>query len=236
MKDFISVLKFDKKDIDEYILLISAPILLTIYWYYGNADFISNFLPANLTDIQSGFFSYIGQFFSFFILLFVIPVIYIKSFKKRSLKDFGLHFGNSRFGLKLVLLIVPFIIVPVIYLAAQMGDIQKEYPLLKLLHTNKEWLLYYELAYVILYYFAWEFYFRGFLLFGLSKKFGPLNAVLIQTISSCLIHLGKPDGEIFGSIVVGVIFGAIALRTNSFIYVFVLHAAIGVLTDLFIIY
>jgi membrane protease YdiL (CAAX protease family) len=91
------------------------------------------------------------------------------------------------------------------------------------------------LAYVVLYYVAWEFYFRGYLLFSLKKDFGALSAVLIQTISSCLIHIGKPEGEILGSIPVGILFGIIALRTRSFWYVFVLHAALGVLTDLFVL-
>jgi membrane protease YdiL (CAAX protease family) len=59
---------------------------------------------------------------------------------------------------------------------------------------------------------------------------------MIQTISSCLIHLGKPESEIIGSIVVGILFGVIALRTRSIWYVFLIHAGIGVLTDLFIIF
>jgi membrane protease YdiL (CAAX protease family) len=63
-----------------------------------------------------------------------------------------------------------------------------------------------------------------------------MNAILIQTISSSLIHLGKPEGEILGSIIVGIIFGAIAIRTRSFLYVFILHATIGVLTDIFILF
>ncbi|MBF0472368.1 MAG: CPBP family intramembrane metalloprotease, partial [Nitrospirae bacterium] len=62
------------------------------------------------------------------------------------------------------------------------------------------------------------------------------NAILIETISSCLIHIGKPPGETIGSIIVGVIFGLIALRTKSIWYVFILHAVIGVLTDIFIIF
>ena len=94
----------------------------------------------------------------------------------------------------------------------------------------------YEAAYVLLYYTAWEFYFRGFLLFSLKDRFGAMEAVIIQTVPSCLIHLNKPPGELFGSIVVGIVFGALAVRTGSFWYGWILHAAIGVLADLFVLF
>ena len=111
-----------------------------------------------------------------------------------------------------------------------------EYPLAKSLLSDQSNLLLYQSAYIIFYYFGWEFFFRGFLLFGLKDRFGDINAILIQTISSCLIHIGKPEGEILGSIIIGILFGIIALRTRSIWYVFLIHAAIGVFLDLFIIY
>jgi len=117
-----------------------------------------------------------------------------------------------------------------------MPDVRMEYPLAKIFLNDRQGLWFYELMYVVFYYVAWEFYFRGFLLFGLTERFGAVNAILIQTISSCLIHIGKPEGEIIGSIVVGILFGMIALRSRSIRYVFIIHAAIGVLTDIFIIY
>jgi membrane protease YdiL (CAAX protease family) len=235
MKQLISFIKISKSEIPVSVLLLSAPVLLTVYWYYGNATVIGSLRPTGLNEISAGYLSYLGQFLSFFILLFVLPALYIKLYLKQPLKNYGLQSGDSSFGLKFVLISVPFIVTPLIYIASFQADIRQEYPLLKLLHSYKDWILYYELIYVIFYYFAWEFYFRGFLLFGLEKHFGPMNAILIQTISSCLIHLGKPDGEIFGSIIAGIIFGAISLRTRSFIYVFIIHAVIGVLTDIFVL-
>jgi len=162
-------------------------------------------------------------------------MLIIKLVFKDSWKAYGLGIGDWKKGLPLLLLI-PLVITPVIYFASKMPDVRSEYPLSKLLFDHKDLILGYELLYIILYYIAWEFYFRGFLLFGLAKKWGVWNAILIQTISSCLIHIGKPEGEIIGSIIVGILFGLIAWRTKSIWYVFALHAAIGVLTDLFIIY
>jgi membrane protease YdiL (CAAX protease family) len=211
MKSILNQIEFDKKELSTYIILLSAPVLLTLYWYYGNAESFGVYFPRLKSDQYFNFYSYIWQFFSFFILTFMIPAIFIKIYLKR-------------------------LVVPIIYLASQMPDIRQEYPLSKLLHSHHELVLWYEFTRIFVYYVAWEFFFRGFLLFGLRKQFGSMNAILIQTISSCLIHLGKPEGEILGSIILGIIFGAIAIRTRSFLYVFILHSTIGVLTDIFILF
>ena len=236
MKQLISEMKFDRKDIDVYILLLSAPVLLTLYRYHGYSNYFADYFPSIKSIQLFDVYCNIWQFVVFFILMFVIPVLIIKYLFKKPLNDYGLRLGDAKFGFKFVLIVLPLLVVPLIYLASKMPDVRSEYPLAKILFDHREAIFWYELAYVIFYYIAWEFFFRGFLLFGLKDKLGSFNAILIQTISSCLIHIGKPEGEIIGSIIVGIIFGAIALRTRSIWYVFILHAAMGVLTDIFIIY
>ncbi len=223
------------KDIKTSILLLSAPILLTIYRYHGYPEFFPAYFPSFTQDPLLHYYDRIWQFGLFFVLTFIIPLFIVLFIFKEDWRDYGLSIGHWKKGLPLLLLI-PFVIAPVIYFAAKMPDVRSEYPLSKLLFEHKSLILGYEILYVVLYYIAWEFFFRGFLLFGLAKKWGVWNAILIQTISSCLVHIGKPEGEIIGSIIVGILFGWIAWRTKSIWYVFALHAAIGVLTDLFIIY
>ena len=232
MNTFLKQIDFDWRDIHIYIILLSAPVLLTVYRYHAYPGFFTADFDFGLTVDQN---LRINQFIRFFGLFFVLPVVYVKFVINQSLKDFGLGLGDLKNGLKILLILVPIIFIA-IYFAAGMPDVRSEYPLAKSLLQDQSHLILYETAYVIFYYIAWEFYFRGFLLFGLKDRFGAFNAILIQTISSCLVHIGKPEGEIIGSIIVGIIFGIIALRTKSIWYVFILHALIGVLTDLFIIY
>jgi len=231
MKKWTELLDFNKQDIHTYVLLLSAPVLLTIYRYHAYPGFFTPNLDFGLPADQN---LSVNQFIRFFGLFFVLPALYIKLIMKRPLSEFGLGLGDIRTGLKILAFLVPVIFVA-IYFAADMPDVRSEYPLAKSLLHERSHLIFYEAAYVIFYYIAWEFYFRGVLLFGLKDRFGAFNAILIQTISSCLVHIGKPEGEIIGAIIVGVIFGIIALRTRSIWYVFVLHALIGILTDLFII-
>lgn len=236
MKSIIKAFEFDKKDYKIYILLLIAPILLTIYWYFGYSTSFGKFFPNLKGEELFDFYSRIYQFSAFFVLMFLIPLLIIKGVFKQSLKDFGFGFGDKKFGLVFSLLAVILLVVPLIFIASKMPEIRGEYPMSKLLLSRHDLILYYELCYVVFYYIAWEFFFRGFLLFGLKDRFGNMNAILIQTISSCLIHLGKPAGETLGAIAFGIILGAIALRTRSIWYVLIIHASVGVLTDLFVIY
>ncbi|NIM46668.1 MAG: CPBP family intramembrane metalloprotease [Candidatus Aenigmarchaeota archaeon] len=79
--------------------------------------------------------------------------------------------------------------------------------------------------------FVGELFFRGFLLFGLSKRFGKWSIVL-QDIPYTLAHIGKPFLEIPYSAIGGIVFGTINYRSKSFLPSFLLHA-IG--SEIFII-
>jgi membrane protease YdiL (CAAX protease family) len=83
-----------------------------------------------------------------------------------------------------------------------------------------------------LYMFAWEFLFRGYMLFGLEKSIGK-GAIFVQTIPFVLLHLGKPFLETLACIPGGFIFGYIAYRTRSFLPCFIIHFGIYVMMILF---
>jgi membrane protease YdiL (CAAX protease family) len=228
-------IKFEKRDIHVYVMLLSAPVLLTLYRYHGYPQFFYDYFPRFKSMYEGDLIAQYWQFGVFFLLMFILPALYIRLGMKQSLRDFGFGLGDIKYGLKW-LITIPLLVVPLIFIASKMPDLRTEYPLAKSLLSDQTHLFVYESAYVMFYYVAWEFFFRGFLLFGLKDRFGAVNAILIQTISSCLVHIDKPEGEIIGSIVVGILFGMIALRSRSIWYVFAIHVSIGVLTDLFIIY
>ena len=79
-----------------------------------------------------------------------------------------------------------------------------------------------------LYMFAWEFIFRGYMLFGLEKSIGK-NAIFVQAIPFVLLHAGKPFLETLSCIPNGIIFGYIAYRTRSFLPTFIIHFGIYVM-------
>jgi membrane protease YdiL (CAAX protease family) len=86
-----------------------------------------------------------------------------------------------------------------------------------------EWLLKWTL-----YMFAWEFLFRGYMLFGLEKSIGK-NAIFVQVIPFVLRHFGVTFLETLACIPEGFIFGYIAYRTRSFLPCFIIHIGIHIL-------
>ena len=111
-------------------------------------------------------------------------------------------------------------------------QLRAEYPLTPLATVNWQLFMLWELTYLI-YYIAWEGYFRGILLFGLRGRIGDLGAIFYGTALSCLVHIGKPTGELMASLPAGFIFGALALRAGSMWPVLILHWALGAATDFF---
>ncbi len=223
-----------KGDLKTKIILFSIPLILSAYIYYGMPErFVQIFSPLTSRPFFD-FYSHIYQFLSVFILFFLLPCIIIKFLFKGNLKDYGLSWGDKKYGLKFVFIVIPLIALPVIYLSSKMPEFQAEYPLAKSIIHFSNYLIIYELFYVF-YYIGWEFFFRGYILFGLREKFGDIYAILIQTIPSVLLHIGKPLNETIGAIVVGIGFGYLALRTRSIFWPLLIHLFCGVALDIFII-
>jgi membrane protease YdiL (CAAX protease family) len=96
------------------------------------------------------------------------------------------------------------------------------------------WLMVYaELSYGM-YMFCWEFFFRGYLLFGLSRSIGWV-AVLVQAAAFGLLHYGKPGTEVIASFGAGVILGIIALNARSFVPCFAIHWLASISFDIMVV-
>jgi hypothetical protein len=81
------------------------------------------------------------------------------------------------------------------------------------------------------YMLTWEFFFRGFMLFGLEPSFGRMS-VLVQAIPFALVHFKKPQLEAYGSIFAGIFLGMIGLRARSFLPCVLLHYMVLLTADI----
>jgi membrane protease YdiL (CAAX protease family) len=220
---------YGKDDRQPILILLYTAVILTIFVYYGSAKFYTNHI-SSIINVNNQFF----YFLSSFVLLGIIPLlIWIFGFRA-NLADMGLSLGNYKESIIFALIGIPVMIL-LAYISAKNPAFRAEYPLYRGLLENQSGIGHYWLIYG-LYYIGWEFFFRGFMLFGLKNKFGKTYSILIQTIPSCLIHIGKPDAEIFSSIVAGIVFGWVAFRCRSLWPVFIWHWCLGVALDYFIIY
>jgi membrane protease YdiL (CAAX protease family) len=81
---------------------------------------------------------------------------------------------------------------------------------------------------LVVYMFCWEWFFRGFLLFGLAQGVGGVVAVLLQALLFGWAHQGKPPLEFYSSFAGGLVLGTIAWRQKSFAVAFYTHALVQI--------
>jgi len=214
------------------IILFTGMAFLVLYRILSSEDLLTAYFPDFADDKDLS--NVIYYFFFSALFMMMIPVFLLKTVLKENLTKFGLRAGNVKRGLKLVLLFLPVIVAFFIYPASKMDVFRQVYPLYSGAGSDVLIFSVYALLYAV-YYFSYEFFYRGFLLFGLEKWMGVTGTILFQVFISTLMHAGKPYPEIVSCIPAGILFGILAYKTGSFLYVFFMHWFIGVMLDLFII-
>ena len=146
------------------------------------------------------------------ILYLVIPLMIIVIFFRENPKEYGFSLGDWKAGLVITAIGI-LIMAPVIYYLGSGNPSMQDYykPYVKGLPWN-----------TFLDLIGWEFLFRGWILFGYARKFGP-EALWIQAVPFALMHNGKPELETMSTIFGGFAFGWVAYRTKSFVWPFLIH-------------
>lgn len=212
-------------------IFLSVAILQTISWYFTSKRFFSlNFCNYFLEDPNAQLYGFLFWFLGDCITLLLIPLIIIKYGFREKISSFGVTFGDYRKGVPVTLVFsIPMVVL--IWFVSGLPDFSVYYPTL---HSAKEnWNVFFIFEFgLLIYMFAWEFFWRGFMLFGLESEFGYYS-IFIQMIPFVILHNGKPVLETFGAIAGGIILGVLALRTRSYIYGVIIHFIIIFSLDLF---
>ncbi len=146
------------------------------------------------------------------ILYLVLPLIVTVLFFRENPKAYGFSFGDWKAGL-IITAIGILVMAPVIYYLGHGNDSMQEY--YKPYINGLPWTTFLDLI-------GWEFFFRGWILFGYARKFGP-QALWLQAVPFALAHIGKPEVETLSTIFGGFVFGWVAYRTKSFVWPFLIH-------------
>ena len=145
------------------------------------------------------------------ILYLVIPMLIILLAFREDPREYGFGLGDWKAGLLITVLAI-LLIAPVLWLVARSGSMQTYY---EKQAGGLPWNTFLDLL-------GWEFLFRGWILFGYLRKFGP-EAIWLQAVPFAIMHLTKPEIETLSTIFGGFVFGWVAYRTRSFLYPFLIH-------------
>ena len=205
-------------------IFISITVILFISFTVSNVSFYYQYIGQNFLE------SRIYWLLSDGLLMFLFSVISVKYVFRQKLSDFGFTFGDKKFGF-LTILIFYLVMLPVLWIVSASSSFAHTYPQGgPALREDFGLLMLYELC-ILIYMLGWEFLWRGYTLFGLKVKLG-YYAIFIQMIPFFILHKGKPELELLGSIFAGIILGIQALRSGSFIYAWILHSAIMISIDI----
>jgi uncharacterized protein len=221
-----------KEDRNASLTFVFIAFIMLVLEYYGwQGPFI------NVVSKQFGFFSpsknelfFKAQIYtsaSFFILLFLLPLIFNACFSLKD-KQIGLGKTDLKQAFKIYFPLI-IIMLPVLWIACGQKSFYQFYPLYK--PTTLKMFFLYELIYLTQF-VSIEFFFRGFGLFRL-EKIVPGFAIYIMVIPYSLVHIHKPFGEAAGSIVAGLVLGHLALKSKSIWPGVIVHGSIAFSADLF---
>ena len=163
-----------------------------------------------------------------FFLWFVGPALLCRTLLRVRLRDIGLSFSGILRHLPLYFLLY-LCVLPLIWLASRDPEFLRTYPFADSARDGLPALIKWELIYG-LQFFSLEFFFRGFVVFILAKRWG-LSAVFVMVVPYCMIHFHKPMPEAIGAIGAGVILGILALKTRSIFGGILIHWSVAITMD-----
>lgn len=177
----------------------------------------SDLEPAVAAGLVPLVFRVLGAIWLVGVALLTIVVV------RGRVQDYGLALGRPRRWLADTA-VAFMVLLPLLIWVSRRPDFLRVYPSLEIMRLGGGWFAA-GLAARFVYMFAWEFLFRGLLLFGFERRAGPAVAVAASTLPFVLVHFGKPGLEVYGSALAGIVLGLIALRGRSFLPCWLLHYA-----------
>lgn len=222
------------------IVLVAGAILLLLFNYWGRPgfyvtsgliDWMSETVGGPLTE-HPGVGGYLWWGFSSLLFRVFLPVAVIVFILKRRPVEFGFRLRGIASHLP-VYLAMYLVMLPVLIWVSSFESFRTFYPFYDRAGEGGAAFWLYELGYVVQF-IGVEAFFRGFLTFGLLRRFGLLS-IVVMTVPYTMIHFTKPMPEATAAIVAGLVLGYLAVRSRSFVPGIMLHVSVALTMDLLVL-
>ncbi len=168
-----------------------------------------------------------------FLVLFCVPAFVIVFVRREPLSRYGLRWGDvATWGRYFLVFFVA--MVPLVLIVSRTPDFHQYYPRFAPARDHVGYFLLSAAGWLV-YFFAWEWFFRGFMLFSLAPRLGAGVAILAQMIPFTMMHYTKLEAEAWAAIVCGIALGLMAFRGKSFIGTWLLHWSVATFMDLIVL-
>ncbi len=225
----------DEREREVLIVLLVSTVLLLVFFYWGRPGFAWEIgLPQRLESWggvfadRSGTVPYLWWGLSSLVLRVGVPLGVIVWVLNSRPRDFGFRFKGTLRHLPLYVGAYLFML-PLLIWASTWESFQTYYPFYQRAAEGGWGLVLYEIGYGFQF-LGVEAFFRGFMTFGLYRRFGWL-AVPMMTVPYTMIHFSKPMPEAAAAILAGLILGTMAIRSKTFVPGLLLHLAVAFTMD-----
>jgi membrane protease YdiL (CAAX protease family) len=224
-----------------FIVVIGGALLLYMFRRWGGPEYslssgIVNWVAAEIGGPFASHPEVVAYLYwgvTSLALWVLAPVVIIRWMIGGSPGEWGfrLHGIRRHFRVYGLMYLVMF---PLLLWASSLPSFRSYYPFYKQAADGGSAFWLYEIGYAAQF-VGVEAFFRGFLTFGLAKRFGLLG-IVFMTLPYTMIHLGKPAPEVFGAVIAGLVLGYVALRAKSFVPGVFLHVGVALTMDLLVLW
>jgi hypothetical protein len=237
----IEIRQDEKADRDAFVVIMSATVLLYVFHYWGRPDFYvrsgliewvaSNF--GGTLEEHPGVGAYLYWGASSVLVRTLVPAAIIVWVIRDSPRKWGYRIRGTLqhfpvYGLMYL------VMLPILIWISSFDSFLTYYPFYDRAAEGGSAFWLYEFGYAFQF-VGIEAFLRGFLTFGLARRFGLLG-IPIMTVPYVMIHFGKPAPEAFAAIIAGLALGYLALRSRSFVPGIFLHVGVAITMDMLVLW
>jgi membrane protease YdiL (CAAX protease family) len=213
------------------VVLVTTAVTLTLARYYGNNATFSSLVPFDKTLYTRDQYDLMARAWwsgARVVAYVVIPMISIVLMPGERVRDYYISFKGFWRHLWIYVLLYLFVLPFVLFVATQ-PQFLGTYPFYKYANQSLGHFLRWQILYAAQF-IALEFFFRGYMLKGLSRKFG-YGAIFVMIVPYCMVHYPKPIAETLGAILAGIALGTLAMRTRSIWGGVLIHVGVALTMD-----
>ena len=228
-------------DREATIVLLASTVLLLVFFYWGRPGFYSrsgliDWVGDNIGGALAefpGVGGYLWWGSTSLVLRTLIPLAIVVWLIRRSPQDYGFRVRGVARHVPMYA-VMYFLMFPVLVWASSWSSFQHTYPFYDRAAEGGAAYWLYTVGYG-LQFVGVEAFFRGFMTFGLLRRFGAM-AIPIMTIPYVMIHFTKPMPEATAAIFAGLILGYMAVKSKSFVPGIMLHVSVAITMDILVLW
>ena len=161
----------------------------------------------------------------------IIPLATISLLFEKGIESYGISSANMLTSIYWILGLSP-LLITMNYFNCKKEDNLSMYPQIRVKEWDTQLLLLSAFSWIA-YLLAYEFMFRGYLLFVSVEYLGVWPAIALNIAIYALVHVPKGIKEAVGALPLGVVLGIITIQTGNIWVAFVVHIVLALSNEWF---